>query len=342
MSLNNMNYTQRVAALASLGDSLKAAMNDEALIHRASTYNQWFTPEFQKQAFSSWSDSLKIENLHTWLSAYRLENQNVEAKTVAIIMAGNIPLVGLHDLISVLACGHKAFVKPSSDDTVLMEWVIKELKRIEPGFETLIQISEERQMKDFDAVIATGSNNSFRYFEYYFKSKPSLLRKNRNSIAVLSGHESKESLELLADDVFQYFGLGCRNVSKVLVPKDFFVDPMFEAFEKYKEHINHNKYANNYTYHKAIFLMNLTAHLDNNFLLFKQDEKIASPLGVLLFDYYENIDQVKEYIKKHEEEIQCVVSEMEIDNAVPFGQAQYPKLNDYADGVDTIGFLMNL
>ena len=209
-----MNYTQRVAALASLGDSLKAAMNDEALIHRASTYNQWFTPEFQKQAFSSWSDSLKIENLHSWLSAYRLENQNVEAKTVAIIMAGNIPLVGLHDLISVLACGHKAFVKPSSDDTVLMEWVIKELKRIEPGFETLIQISEERQMKDFDAVIATGSNNSFRYFEYYFKSKPSLLRKNRNSIAVLSGHESKESLELFSlskEPIAGFYGAGVKS-----------------------------------------------------------------------------------------------------------------------------------
>lgn len=337
-----MNYTQRVAALASLGDSLKSAINDEALIHRASIHNQWFTPEFQKQAFSSWSDSLKIENLQSWLEDYDIQNKKIEQKTVAIIMAGNIPLVGLHDLISVLACGHAALIKPSSDDTVLMEWIVKELKRIEPGFENLIKISEERQMKDFDAVIATGSNNSFRYFEYYFKDKPALLRKNRNSIAVLSGNESAHSLELLADDVFQYFGLGCRNVSKVLVPKDFFVDPMFEAFEKYKEHINHNKYANNYTYHKAIFLMNLTPHLDNNFLLFKQDEKIASPLGVLLFDYYESIEQVKDYINLHKDEIQCVVSEMLLENAVAFGQSQYPALNDYADGVDTIQFLMML
>ncbi len=225
-----MNYTQRLTALANLGDSLRLAINDEALIHRAFTYNNWFTPEFQKQAFLSWSNLLKIENLQSWLASYQLEIQEKPIKTVAIIMAGNIPLVGLHDLISVLACGHRALIKPSSEDTVLMEWVVKELKIINPLLENMIQISEERQMKNFDAVIATGSNNSFRYFEYYFKDKPSLLRKNRNSIAVLSGNESKETLELLADDVFQYFGLGCRNVSKVLIPKDFFVDPMFESF----------------------------------------------------------------------------------------------------------------
>jgi hypothetical protein len=337
-----MNYTQSLTALANLGDSLKAAINDESLIHRAFTYNNWFTPEFQKQAFLSWSNLLKIENLQNWLAPYQLEIQENASKTVAIIMAGNIPLVGLHDLISVLVCGHRALIKPSSDDKVLMEWVVKELKNIDSEFENFIELSEERQMKNFDVIIATGSNNSFRYFEYYFKDKPSLLRKNRNSIAVLRGNESKETLELLADDVFQYFGLGCRNVSKLLIPKDFFVDPMFEAFEKYKEHINHHKYANNYTYHKAIFLMNLTAHLDNNFLLFKQDEKIASPLGVLLFDYYENEEQVKSYLNQHEEEIQCVVSDMNLIGAIPFGQSQNPQLNDYADGIDTISFLKGI
>ncbi len=333
-----MNYSQRIDLLSNLGDVFGNVNPDHKILQEAYLYNNWFTIDMQINAIRAWGALLKQENLSNWLKKYEFSDQ-AEPKTVAIIMAGNIPLVGLHDLISVLASGNKAIIKPSSDDSVLIKWVVNELICINPEMENLIQFSEDHNLKNFDAVIATGSNNSHRYFEYYFKNKPNLLRKNRNSIAILTGKESPEELDKLADDVFMYFGLGCRNVSKVLLPQGYQLEPMIEAFERYKDMIHHNKYANNYTYHKAIFLMNLAPHLDNGFLILKQDEGISSPLSVLLFQFYENLEEVKAYVETHKNEIQCVVGNTEMDGMVPFGQSQNPGLADYADGEDTLEFL---
>ncbi|MDP1725981.1 MAG: acyl-CoA reductase [Bacteroidota bacterium] len=331
-----MNYTQRFNVISELGVIFRQSNPDFPLFEQAYLSNNWFTIDMQIKAIKAWGQLLTKENLEKWLADYQFPVQNVP-KTVIIIMAGNIPLVGLHDLICVFISGNRALVKPSSDDTILIKWVIDELKKINPLSENLITIAEDYRTNSFDAVIATGSNNSNRYFEYYFKNKPNLLRKSRNSIAVLTGNETAAELDKLADDIFLYFGLGCRNVSKVLLPQGYNLEPMIVAFERYKDIINHNKYANNYTYHKAIFLMNLAPHLDNGFLILKQDDLIASPLSVLLFQFYESLDDVYAFIEAHKNELQCVVGN--INGGLAFGQSQSPELWDYADGIDTLKFL---
>jgi hypothetical protein len=251
-------------------------------------------------------------------------------------------LVGFHDLISVLITGNKALVKLSTDDTILMKWVIESILKIEPAFAAYIEICETRLPLQFDAVIATGSNNTNRYFEYYFRNKKSLLRKNRNSVAVLTGQETAEDLKKLGEDIFTYFGLGCRNVSKLYVPVGYDFVPFFEAIESFYEIGNHHKYINNYTYHKAIFLMNLTPHLDNNFLLLKEDEQIASPLGVMFHSSYNTIDELQQFLSMKSNEIQCTVSNFKMPNNFSFGEAQQPELWDYADGEDTLSFILAL
>jgi hypothetical protein len=238
----------------------------------------------------------------------------------------------------VLAAGHTAIIKTASGDDVLPKWLAGELSRIEPAFADRIQFTKEL-VKEYDMVIATGSNNSNRYFEYYFRNKPSLLRKNRSSIAVLTGNETPEDYARLADDVFIYFGLGCRNVSKLLIPEGFDFEPLFGGFEKYHNHINHNKYANNYTYHKAIFLMNLTPHLDNGFILLKEDSQNASPLATLFYEYMDATETDK-FLEQHQEELQCVVRKQNLPHTIPFGKTQLPELWDYADGADTMRFLI--
>jgi hypothetical protein len=334
-----MDYSQRIAAFSKLGDTFKLVKEDLPALNQAFIRNQWFTIQMQLHAIHAWGKLLKNENLTKWLEPYQLSVQT-EPKMVAIIMAGNIPLVGFHDLLCVLVSGNKALVKLSSDDTELMKWVAESLIEIEPKFNDLIAFVEERQLKNFDAVIATGSNNTNRYFEYYFKAKPNLLRRSRNSLAVITGEETESELDALADDVFFYFGLGCRNVSKLLLPRGYNLEPFFLALERYKDIINHNKYANNYTYHKAIFLMNLTPHLDNGFLILKQDDGLASPLSVLLFSFYDTEEEVKTYLEVNKEIIQCGVGKA--NYLLDFGKSQQPELWDYADGIDTIKFLKSL
>jgi hypothetical protein len=336
-----MNYTQRVGVFSQLGYRLSQVSSDMPHLQEAYLFNNWFTIDMQLKAISAWASLLNEECIGDWLNSYQISSPT-EPKTVAIIMAGNIPMVGFHDLLSVLLCGHKALVKLSSDDTVLMKWVISQIIEIEPKMADHIRLAEDYQLKNFDAVIATGSNNSNRYFEYYFKNKPNILRKNRKSLAVLTGNEQPEALSLLADDVFMYFGMGCRNVSKLLVPKGYNLEPMFLAFEKYKDIIHHNKYANNYTYHKALFLMNQDLHLDNGFLIVKQDDALDSPLSVLMFSIYEDKDDITTFLELHKEHIQCVVGNMPDMGMVPFGKSQQPSLSDYADGIDVIQFLKNL
>jgi hypothetical protein len=337
-----MNFQHAIHILSQLGTFFKEeSTKDNPVFTRAYQQNPWFTIEYTKKAIAAWGEQLSTDHLNKWLSVYQNMPQP-EPKNVVVIMAGNIPLVGLHDLLSVLVCGHKAIVKLSSDDTVLMKWVIESLINIAPEWTDKIEITDERLPKNFDAVIATGSNNTNRYFEYYFKTKPSLLRKARTSVAVLTGNETPEDLQKLGEDIFTYFGLGCRNVSKIYVPEGYDIAHFYEGIADFYEHINHNKYANNYTYHKAILLMNLTKHFDNNFLLLKEDSNIASPLGVMFYEQYTNLDELSKTLENNRDQIQCVVSKISLNNSVPLGKAQQPELTDYADGVDTLKFLLEI
>ncbi|MES2560367.1 MAG: acyl-CoA reductase [Bacteroidota bacterium] len=337
-----MNFQQRIDAFVKLGQFFEQSITvaDHPVFYKAYTQNPWFTIHHIKQSVQAWADNLRSSKLNEWLETYTIPEPR--PKTIAIIMAGNIPLVGFHDLLCVLVTGNKALVKVSVDDSTLMKWVITELIQIEPGFSSLIEISENRLPQGFDAVIATGSNNSNRYFEYYFREKHSLLRGNRNSVAVLTGNETPEDIHKLGGDIFTYFGLGCRNVSKIYVPKDYDITQFLDGIESHNDVINHHKYANNYTYHKAILLMNLTPHLDNNFLLLKEDERIASPLGMLYYERYDSIETLMETFKQKQSEIQCIVSKSVFPGAIPLGKAQQPELKDYADGVDTLAFLLEL
>lgn len=331
-----MQLQQRINGFVKLGNFLSTEVfKNEELINSASAHNGWFTKENIIFALQGWSEILTEEKLNKWLSPYSFPEK--QPKTVAIVMAGNIPLVGFHDFLSVLITGNKVLAKLSSNDTVLLPFLAKKLIEIEPGFAELIEFTEER-LSNFDAVIATGSNNTARYFEYYFGKYPSIIRKNRNSVAILTGNETPEQLDALAEDIFRYFGLGCRNVSKLFLPKDYNFDPFFNAMYGWKEIINNNKYINNYDYNKAVYLMSNIELLDNEFLLLKEDNGFSSPISVVFYQYYESEDELRKYLSENKEHIQAIVSEKDI----PFGAAQKPQLWDYADGVDTVSFLLNL
>jgi hypothetical protein len=256
-------------------------------------------------------------------------------------MAGNIPLVGFHDFLSVLISGHNIVVKQSSNDKHLMPYLAKYLEHVEPGFKDKIAFTEEK-LEGFDAVIATGSDNTARYFEYYFKDVPSIIRKNRNSIAVLTGNESKEELEALSDDIFRYYGLGCRNVSKLFVPKNYEFKDFFEAIYKWHPIINQAKYANNYDYNKAVYLMSEFEMLENGFMMIKEDSSYSSPIATLFYEHYESEQQLKEKLDSDKENIQCVVAYNYDKSEIKFGQTHNPELWDYADDVDTIEFLLKI
>ena len=279
---------------------------------------------------------LRKDTLETWVSKYNLQNVNYK---VAIIMAGNFPLAGLHDLICVIITGNKAIIKPSSDDKILINFFVEFLHEEFPETNEIIEIASEK-LGDFDKVIATGSNNTFNYFEYYFRNKSSLLRKNRNSIAVLSGDESENELKLLSDDIFIYFGLGCRNISKIFVPTGYDISQLKNKFNKYNYIINHNKYSNNYNYQKTIKIMNNEVFTDCDYFLMSQSKEINPPISVIYYDYYDDLSQVCDLIKEKRNQIQCIVTNLQIKNSIRFGEAQDPKLDQYADNSDTINFLL--
>ncbi|WP_394773593.1 acyl-CoA reductase [Flavobacterium sp.] len=311
------------------------------LIQLSQSHNGWYTPEQVYFAIKSWADALTQENIDKWLSQYSTEFAQTDKteKNVALILAGNIPLVGFHDFLSVLITGNKALIKTSSNDHHLLPFLAKYLIYVDESLKNKITFVEGK-LENFDTVIATGSNNTARYFEYYFKDKPSIIRKNRNSVAVLNGKETKEELEALGEDIFRYFGLGCRNVSKLFVPKDYSFVAFFEAIFKYQDVIHYEKYANNYDYNKAVFLMSNFKLLDNGFLTLKEDPSYASPISSVFYEFYENIDDLQTRLGADAEQIQCIVSNDLIKNSIPFGQTQNPQLWDYADNVDTITFLL--
>ena len=309
------------------------------LIHLSQSHNGWYTPEQVYFSLQSWAEALTEENLDEWISSY--DFNTVTPKNIALILAGNIPLVGFHDFLSVLISGHSVLVKTSSNDQHLLPFLAKYIIAIEPEFANKIAFVEGK-LENFDAVIATGSNNTARYFEYYFKDKPSIIRKSRNSVAILNGEETKEQLIALGEDIFRYFGLGCRNVSKLFVPKGYSFDAFFEAIFEYQDVIHYEKYANNYDYNKAVFLMSNFKLLDNGFLTIKEDSSYASPISSVFYEFYENLADLEKRLESENEQIQCIVSNNHIKNSIPFGTTQSPKLWDYADNVDTISFLLTI
>ncbi|WP_396156626.1 acyl-CoA reductase [Flavobacterium macrobrachii] len=309
------------------------------LIQLSQSHNGWFTPEQVCFSVQSWANALTDENLNQWLSSYNFIE--TKPKTVGLILAGNIPLVGFHDFLSVLISGHNVLVKTSSNDQHLIKFLANYLIAVNPDFEKYITFTDGK-LENFDAVIATGSNNTARYFEYYFKDKPSIIRKNRNSVAVLTGDETKEDLINLGEDIFRYFGLGCRNVSKLFVPKDYDFKAFFEAIYEYKDVIYYEKYSNNYDYNKAVFLMSNFKLLDNEFLTLKEDSSYASPISSVFYEYYDDIEVLKTQLKNDADQIQCIVSNNIVEHSIPFGKTQKPELWDYADNVDTIQFLVQL
>jgi len=329
-----------ISAFAALGERL--INPDEALQNLIDTechYNAWFTPQSTMQAIQAAGASLNRGDLAKWLDKYP-DITGKPAKKIGLILAGNIPLVGFHDVLCVLAAGHRALIKASTQDARLIKQVLQILVETYPAFAGSFSFVE--RLENFDAVIATGSNNSSRYFEYYFGRVPNIIRKNRNSVAVLDGEETGEQLGRLGHDIFDYYGLGCRNVSKIYVPEGYDFKKFFEAIEGYKGIIHHHKYNNNYDYNKSIYLVNRDEHLDNGFLLVKQDERMASPLAVLFFEYYQNLQTVNDQLAAESENIQCIVSAMPLNintQVVDFGRSQQPALWDYADGVDTMEFM---
>ncbi|MEH6306528.1 acyl-CoA reductase [Olivibacter sp. CPCC 100613] len=342
--MKNYNLTshQRIAAFCALGHYLSSEPNDlHALIELAGRHNSWFTPANTKKAIDAIAKNLTESTLTTWIQPYLPEIDSLVDKTVGLVLAGNIPLVGFHDVLSVLIAGLNVQIKLSSDDKHLTPHLLNKLIEFEPAFEERITFVD--RLQNFDLIIATGSNNTARYFEYYFKNVPHIIRKNRNSVAIIWGDETKAELEPIGHDLFDYYGLGCRNVSKLYFPKDYEISCFFEAIEAFNNMINHFKYHNNYDYNKSIYLVNGDKHYDNGFLLLKEDERLASPLAVLYYEYYDNIEGLTAQLDKRNEEIQCIVSNRKlftIAPSFPLGHSQQPALNDYADGVNTLDFLI--
>ena len=331
---------QNINNLVRLGELLSKTEQFNDIFEKAEQQNSWFTRANVTFAFKSWSEALSKSNVQQWLSQYQLP-QTTSPKKILIIMAGNLPLVGFHDLLCVLVAGHKAIVKLSSDDGVLLPYLIKQMKAFAPEWAEAVAFTDDK-VTEYDAVIATGSDNTARYFEYYFGKKPHIIRKNRHSVAVLTGEETPEELQDLGKDIFLYYGLGCRSVSKLFVPQGYDFDLLFQAIYPYKDIIEEQKYANNYDYNKAVYLMSLYKLLENGFLLLKEDEHYGSPIATLFYEYYTNKETLKKKLATDREKIQCVVGHNFIDGEIPFGQTQTPKLWDYADGVNTLTFLLNL
>jgi len=341
--MSKFNQSKLINALTRLGQQLSEPGDDLLeLINNEKQFNAWFTPESVQKAVLAIGASLNGAAIESWLSRYNLKDLD-SPKNIGLILAGNIPLVGFHDALCVLVSGNNALIKASSQDARLIKFVLEKLSEIETAFANRFKFVE--RLTDFDAIIATGSNNSSRYFDYYFGKVPNIIRKNRNSIAVLTGNETADQLKRLGNDIFTYYGLGCRNVSKLLVPDGYNFNFFFESIENYQPIINHHKYNNNYDYNKSIYLVNSDQHLDNGFLLLKKDERLASPLAVLFYQNYTNLEDAQNQINEQSAHIQCVVSKLPLatkNQVVDFGKSQQPDLWDYADGVDTLTFLQSL
>lgn len=345
-----MNLNNRITLFVKLGrffsdyinnnlESLEKNKFDKA-INESILHNSFFSKKNILKSLLSWSNVLTKKSIDDFLSNYLIKNKKREKK-IAIIMAGNIPLVGFHDFFCVIISGNFAVIKLSSKDSHLFKFILSFLVKENPDFDTKFDVVESK-LEIFDAVIATGNNISANQFELYFKKYPKIIRRNRHSIAILNGNETKKEIELLANDIFYYYGLGCRNVSKIFIPNNYNLDILFKSFVLWNEVINKNSYANNYNYYRAIYLLNKEVFFDNGFVLLKESEKIGSPVGTIYFEYYKSDNQIKEMIKKNNEKIQCIVSNNNYPKTIKFGETQMPNLNDFADDIDTFNFLLKL
>lgn len=331
--------------LVSLKDSRRSNSLDQVydpLIQKAANTNPWFTKDFIRKALVNNGLSLSKESLDYWLKPYAGQLEAGRSKSIGVVLAGNVPMVGFSDFLCTLFSGNRFLGKLSSDDTVLIPFVAERLISWYPELSGSIRFTQDK-LSDFDAVIATGSNNTARYFEYYFRNHPHIIRKNRNGVAVLSGKESTEDLKKLSEDVFLFFGLGCRSVSKLYVPADFDLKVLLEVFSDFSGVQEHTKHMNNYDYYKSIYLINKIPHYDNGFVLLTENTAIASPPAVVYFEYYEDWNNLIQELDRRSEEIQCIVAgEKTLKNGISFGMAQKPRLWDYADGIDTLKFLLDI
>lgn len=340
-----MELKDRIKAFSSLGDQLRLWLDQksrgvesplDALLLKAFHHNGWFDESQVLNALTEIENWLTIEKLEAWSKEYDFNSKSSQ-KRVGVIMAGNIPLVGYHDYLSVVMSGHHLVAKTSSKDSVLIKFLNNELIRIAPELDSSINLVGER-FNNIDAVIATGSNNSSRYFDYYFSKIPHIIRKNRTSIAVLRGNENEEELKQLGNDIFRYYGLGCRNVTKVYFPKGFDVNWFYNGLVAHGAVLNNHKYQNNYDYHKSLFLLNQEKMWDNNFLILKEDSALSSPVGALFYEEYDNLNELEKNLEILDDQIQCRVGE----GGFPLGQAQKPELSDYSDNINVFEFLLKL
>jgi hypothetical protein len=332
-----MILEQRIDLLARLGEWMQG--NDPSWLEakkKATAENAWFIPEFIELAVKNIVENfLQKKTLENWSRQYQIPNEQPNPKDVGIVMAGNLPLVGFHDLLTVFIAGHKASIKPSSKDEALIKHLVDVMKSWEPGINNLV--SFEYLLKNRDAYIATGSNNTSRYFEFYFSKYPHIIRKNKTSVAVLTGKETNDDLEKLADDVYLFFGLGCRNVTKIYVPRNYDFVPILAAFKKYNWLADHHKYKNNYDYNLAIQLLNKKFYMTNGSILLVEEPALFSPISQLNYEYYDDESAVLSSLEMNKD-VQCLVS----NRNIPFGQAQCPSITDYADRVDTLSFLLSI
>lgn len=337
-----MDIKQKKLAFIQLGKKLREETQREdweLFTSQVKNENGWFTAENINLALQGIQKMLQEDVLNKWLSNY--PEVTVIPKKVGIVMAGNIPAVGFHDLLCVLMSGHQAMIKLSTKDSILIRTLMQWLLEIDNSFQSQIIFAE--RLNEADAYIATGSDNTARYFEYYFSKKPNIIRKNRNSCAILTGNESEEDFKSLTRDLFYYFGLGCRNVSKLYVPKDYDWTLFWEAVSNWEAIAHHHKYTNNYDYYKSIYLLNQDSFLDNGFLMLKESESFGTPVSILHYEVYNSQEELSEKLKTHSEQIQCIVVKDGFGkNTVPFGETQFPMPWDYADNVDTLKFLLEL
>jgi len=335
-----MNYSKTLEGFVELGNQLRRISNSkfQELAERAFAENRWFDNKSVKNAIDGIIHMISEDQIQTWKKNYDF---NIEKKkNVGVVMAGNIPFVGFHDLFIILASGNIASIKLSSQDSVLMKFIIESLTEINSEFEHRINLVE--RIKDVDAVIATGSDNTARYFEYYFSEIPKIIRKNRTSIAILDGYEDSDQIQNLGHDIYDYYGLGCRNISKILVPEGFEMRFLLDNLQNFEFLLENSKYKNNYDYHKSILLVNREDHLDTGFSLFKKSTDFVSPTSLTYYEEYSNLDFVNNYISQHQHKIQCISTTLLLDSSVDLGETQRPNLWDYADNIDTMEFLLSL
>lgn len=330
-----MKLQKRIEILLQLKEYLIADKDEwKSIKNTAFAHNGWFTPEFIDLSVKNIAEQFLQENkLTEWINHYSLDD-NIVPKNAGIVMAGNIPLVGFHDFLSVFVSGHIQTIKLSAKDDVLLKHLVKIMCKLEPMVQDYVSFAP--MLKGCDAYIATGSNNSARYFDYYFSKYPSIIRKNRTSVAILKGDELNDQLEKLSDDIHTFFGLGCRNVTKIFVPRQYDFVPLLESFHQYKYFADHHKYKNNYDYNLSIQIMNNRFYMTNGSTLLVESESNFSPISQLNYSFYDEIESITNTFKENKE-IQCIAG-----SDMPFGKAQYPGLTDYADGVDTMEFLLTL